>query len=126
MNNVIIFGVKQSETNRTDSNKLDKIAVINIFKEIGINIDKESVEVIRLIPKRENSFSYPILVKVTKQNPNVSSKDILKAAKKLNESKDYKKIAISADLFVEERMVQKKLIYARKELNKELREKMPP
>jgi len=68
---------------------------------------------------------HPILVKLKPLNGSPKSSSILKAAKQISKLEKYKHISISPDLLSEQRIVQKKLVTMRKELNKELRERIP-
>ena len=85
-------------------------------------ISNDSIDIERLNPKRNQSEPRPILVKLNSTNLRA---DILKAAKLLKDQTEFKHISISPDLFKEQRLVQKKLIKMRKELNKEIKEHLP-
>ncbi len=65
------------------------------------------------------------MVRLCSQNETLKSLDVLKAAKQLKDLNEYKNIAISPDLYVEQRLIQKNLINTRKELNKKLKELNP-
>lgn len=116
--NVILFGLTQAATS---TNEEDKKEVIKIFNSMGIVISNESIDIERLNPKRNQSGPRPILVKLNSTNLRA---DILKAAKLLKDQTEFKHIS-SPDLFIEQRLVEKKLIKMRKELNKEIKEHLP-
>ena len=101
---------------------MDKIKVKIIFEKIGITVDLEEINVERLSPKRETITPRPLMVRLCSQNETLKSLDVLKAAKQLKDLNEYKNIAISPDLYVEQRLIQKNLINTRKELNKKLKE----
>jgi len=105
--------------------ELDKKSVINIFNALGISVTAESFDCQRLQPKRNQTDPHPILVKLKPKENNFKAVHILKMAKKLKDLNSLSHISISPDLFKEQRMVQKKLVIIRKELNKKLREDMP-
>lgn len=124
--NLILFGVGYpEETMKEATNERDKIEVLKIFSAIGFTIESDSLKVERLKPKRTQTEPHPILVRLECTSENVKATDIIRVAKNLKESTDFKHIGISLDLFVEQRMVQKKLVNMRKELNKDLRERIP-
>jgi hypothetical protein len=125
-NNIILFGIHQQETASQQASKaLDKIAVIELFNDLGLTVSDESLEVERLVPKKQMLCPHPILVKLKPLNGSPKSSSILKAAKQISKLEKYKHISISPDLLSEQRIVQKKLVTMRKELNKELRERIP-
>lgn len=86
---------------------LDIVAVINIFNALGIAIKSHSFEVERLKPKRSQHGPDPILLKLIspkKRKPDRSANYcLLKNAKKLKELNEFKHIAISQDLIIEQR-----------------------
>ena len=99
--------------------------MINIFNALGISVTAESFDCQRLQPKRNQTDPHPILVKLKPKENNFKAVHVLKMAKKLKDLNNLSHISISPDLFKEQRMVQKKLVIIRKELNKKLREDMP-
>jgi len=122
----VLFGVKNTTVqNLQNVNTLEKFEVIKIFNSIGITVESDSVEVQRLKPKRDQPEPYPILVKLLPGNKNLRVSEILKVAKSLKDSIEYKHVSISPDLYVEQRIIGKKLVEMRKELNKELSERIP-
>lgn len=124
--NLVLFGVKNTTVqNLQNVNTLEKFEVIKIFNSIGITVESDSVEVQRLKPKRDQPEPYPILVKLLPGNKNLRVSEILKVAKSLKDSIEYKHVSISPDLYVEQRIIGKKLVEMRKELNKELSERIP-
>ncbi len=125
-NNIILFGVKHSTSESSEEAiAMDKVSVINIFNALGILITIEAFDCQRLQPKRNQPEPHPILVKLIPEKANIKALYVVKMAKNLKDLNDYKHISISLDLFKEQRMVQKKLILVRKELNKQLREEIP-
>ena len=106
--NVIIFGVEK----RAGENV--KGIVGSIFEEIGVQLEKYKVTRFK---ESTNGNAGPILVELEDTD---SKMEVLKAASKLRDSTDYKKVYINRDLTQAEMKREKELRVMRNERNEKL------
>ena len=118
--NLIVFGTVLSTASTTEERSKDDNQLIkNIFSSIGIELNDKIVKIYRLNSNKNTASQVPILVQF---NDIVSPVSVLKLAKLLKHSNDFKHVSISPDLLMTERAAIQKLIKDRNELNKVLNE----
>ena len=120
-NNLIIYGLPTSST-ATNFKAENSKRVIELFAEMGIHgIERDIVHLFRFKPRRWSYAPPPVrLVLNPDFNRLWSNNEILRAAKRLKDSKKFKNVGISNDLSYPQQKLMKKLIKTRSELNSKL------
>lgn len=117
--NLIVFGAVQSKALTTEERiKEDNGLISNVLKSIGMNQEDKIVKIERLISKQNSMFQPPIIIEF---NNMISPMTILRSAKLLKQSNEFKHISISPDLLKKERVLLQKMIKNRNELNSKLK-----
>ena len=123
-NKIIVFGVPTSTAiEENEKQKDDKDKVTQIFNEMGIS-HTDIERVVRFKPKTGSYKAPPIRIEFPKHlmERYQSNEDILKAAKNLKNSANFKNIGISNDLTDSQLTQLKSNIKLRNELNSKLKD----
>ena len=121
-NKMIVFGVPTSTaTDEIEKQKDDTKIVTLILNELGFKCD-DIEKTVRFKPKNGSNKPPPIRVEFIKKDRAHDNEEILKAAKKLKNSTNYKNIGISNDLTDSQLIQIKNNIKTRNELNSKLKD----
>jgi hypothetical protein len=120
--NVIIIGLPNSnDPNPTNRKKHDEDVVKDLFSELSIDPNKiKRVHRFKNKDELNKSKSTPLLIEL----PDSSDKlYVLKSAKQLKNSNNFKRVYINPDQSESERILTKELVHKRNKLNEELNAK---
>lgn len=122
-NNLIVFGLEldtQLNDNNYDNPNGDTLKLKTLFLALGIDSNVEIIETRRLECKRNNHKVEPILVRLKDYETKIS---ILKRASDLQNTIEFKHVAISPDYSFKRRIEIKMLIRTRIKLNKQFKDR---
>lgn len=120
--NLIIFGIQGNHDN-FDNCKQDEVNIRKLIASLRVDLDdSDIIECKRLETKKSHLKEKPILIRLARYE---TKRDILKHAKELRHSSEFKNVAITPDYSAKKRLAIKVLIQTKIDLNKQLKNRSP-